>query len=526
MPATRHLQHHSPCHQQRQKQTQAKRHASTVLATLATFMAAGFAACGGNANMNVSSGTVLLNATVVQTRDGTLQPGQSIVIDGGKIVAITSKSIALSGSARAVDASGKFVVPGFLDMHTHAMAAVDLPVTYWPLLIASGITGIREMSGTAATVQRARRLNSDSMAGKVDAPEVLMITSDIFAGQTSSAAGATQFADDRLAEGADFLKVVGGNRESVMAILAEAKRRNTTVAGHLVPAISALDASNAGWHAFEHLGSGWGLILDCATAQAAIRQDILAAPPLTVPATYVINPRAYDGAVYAPYFQRIYDSYDSGLCRSLMARFVANDTWQIPTLIRVRTQSFGNDPAYRNDANLAYVDRGRRALWQQVGAQFASLPASAAASLQQYYGLQQKVTKMMADSGVRMLTGSDLSGVWVVPGVSLHQEFRELAVAGLTPLAILQAATLNGAQFLHREATMGSVAPGKNADLVVLDANPLADVANLDKISGVVLRGKYFDAPALAKMKSDVAAAYAAQPAPTQAAALDPTHVD
>ncbi len=90
----------------------------------------------------------------------------------------------------------------------------------------------------------------------------------------------------------------------------------------------------------------------------------------------------------------------------------------------------------------------------------------------------------------------------------MHQEFRELAKAGLTPLEVLQTATLNGAEFLNRSATMGSVEEGKVADLVLLDANPLERVENLAAISGVMLRGRYLDKSALDRMKDEVEAAY------------------
>jgi imidazolonepropionase-like amidohydrolase len=103
---------------------------------------------------------------------------------------------------------------------------------------------------------------------------------------------------------------------------------------------------------------------------------------------------------------------------------------------------------------------------------------------------------------------------------------RELAAAGFSPLEILQATTLNGARFVGREATMGTVEQGKNADLVLLDANPTADVANLDKISAVVLKGKYYSRAALDRLLSDVAAAYAAAPLKELSTALDPTHFD
>jgi cytosine/adenosine deaminase-related metal-dependent hydrolase len=86
--------------------------------------------------------------------------------------------------------------------------------------------------------------------------------------------------------------------------------------------------------------------------------------------------------------------------------------------------------------------------------------------------------------------------------------------------------TLNGAQFVGREATMGTVEQGNNADLVLLDANPIADVANLDKISAVVLKGKYYSRTALDRLLSDVAAGYAAAPLKELSTALDPTHLD
>jgi Imidazolonepropionase and related amidohydrolases len=129
-------------------------------------------------------------------------------------------------------------------------------------------------------------------------------------------------------------------------------------------------------------------------------------------------------------------------------------------------------------------------------------------------GRELTLPKLLKQNGVKMLAGSDTAVIanWCIPGFSLHQEFALLAASGLSPLEILQMTTLNGAQFLGREATMGTVDQGKNADLVLLDANPIADVANLDKISAVFLKDKYYSRVALDKLLSDVAAAYAAQP--------------
>ena len=112
----------------------------------------------------------------------------------------------------------------------------------------------------------------------------------------------------------------------------------------------------------------------------------------------------------------------------------------------------------------------------------------------------------------------------MIPGVSLHQEFAELAAAGLTPLEVLQSTTLNGAEFLGKLASMGTIEAGKHADLVLLEANPISSVANLSKISAVVLKGKFLPKEALEKLKSDTALSLSNQPLKNLSAALDPNH--
>ena len=266
------------------------------------------AACGsGGDQIAVTQGTVIQNTTVVNTRDGSLASGMAVIIDGGKVQKITSANVVAGGTAVTVDGTGKFVVPGFLDMHTHANPTVDKTPSDFPMLLAYGVTGVREMSGSAAAIVRMKQYNADVSAGLFDGPEVLMMPGDIFGGQASTAPLAVQFVQQQKANGADFIKVASGGRDAVMAILGEAKNQGLTVAGHLVPGISALESSNAGWRAIEHLGSGWGLMLDCATDQAAIRASILngdgAKPPF--PATYTVSPRLVDGPLNAKFYQRV-----------------------------------------------------------------------------------------------------------------------------------------------------------------------------------------------------------------------------
>ena len=502
-----------------------------VAAVSAVVVAAIVVACGGGGSsggieaLNMTSGTVIRNATVVDTRTGALKTGMSIAIDSGKILRVSEASgINAGASTQVIDASGKYVVPGFNDMHTHALGTLSTGPSDFPVLLANGITGVREAAGAPALVAIARAQNTAVAAGTANAPEILMLPTAI--GLPSSVAGAPAYVTARKTEGADFLKITGGPRDIFLATLAEAKAQNITAAGHLLLSVSALESSNAGYHSYEHLGSGFGLVLDCSIDETAIRSAILANP--APPPANVINPRIFDGNQYAPHYRRIIDTYNDARCTALSQAFVKNDTWQAATMIRLKTQNFGDSAVYRNDPNLQYVDKTRRALWEVTARSYETTVTPAArAVLQEYYGLQLKVVKLMKQNGVAILSGSDLGGGLVIPGFSLHQEFKELAAAGLTPLEVLQTTTLNAAKFVGRETSMGSVEIGKNADLVLLDANPLDSVNNLDRIFAVVNKGRYLSRSALDKILADVAAAYAALPQEQDLTkAYDPYHVD
>ena len=460
--------------------------------------------------VEVSSGMVLRDVNVINTRDGSIAAHRAVVIDGGKIQQVLANdTVRMGGTATTVNATGNYVVPGFLDMHTHAMSAAGQQPSFWPLMIANGITGIREMAGTPDAIRAAKRLNIESAAGRLDAPEVLLMAGPPLATAPTPEIGKAQVQQHK-ALGADFIKFIAGNRDVALAVLSEAKAQRLEVSGHLTPAISAIDASDAGWRSMEHLGAGMGILLDCATDEAAIRRSVLngegARPPFGMAA--IVSPmrfRNLDG----PLYQRILDSYSAEKCQAVARTFVKNDTWQAPSLIRLRTMSYSDDSQYRAAPELVYVAKGTRDMWEDLAKQYtANVTPETATTFKQYYRLQEKLVLLMRNNGVKMLAGSDVGGIWVVPGFSLHQEFKALAAAGLSPLDVLQMTTLNGAQFLRREASMGTVEAGKNANLVLLEANPLESVDNLDRIGAVVLNGKLFSKDALEKMKGDVASAY------------------
>ena len=127
------------------------------------------------------------------------------------------------------------------------------------------------------------------------------------------------------------------------------------------------------------------------------------------------------------------------------------------------------------------------------------------------YTTQLHLVRIFDEEGVKMMAGSDVGGSgWEIPGFALHQEFDQLAAAGLTPLRILQMTTINAAEFLGRTNTMGTVEPGKDADIVLLRADPLGDVANLHDIAGVARAGRYYSSETLATTMETIARTHAA----------------
>jgi imidazolonepropionase-like amidohydrolase len=167
---------------------------------------------------------------------------------------------------------------------------------------------------------------------------------------------------------------------------------------------------------------------------------------------------------------------------------------------------FGDEPRFTESPDLRYVPTAVRQLWSEVARQYAEkLTPAAKDTMKRLMDLSFRLLKMFDDHGVEMLAGSDYGGGWVIPGVSLHQEFDLLALAGLSPLKVLQMTTINGARFLKREAAMGTVAVGKDANLVLLDANPIDSVQNLHRIHAVIRDGRFYSADALAQLKERVA---------------------
>jgi hypothetical protein len=262
------------------------------------------------------------------------------------------------------------------------------------------------------------------------------------------------------------------------------------------------------------------VLLGCSTDEDSLRKAIAEKPPQAPPSASgpgpaeralraTTNPIMSTDPISFDLMKRVAVTYSDIKCRGLIQRIKKDGMWMTPTLIRLRTMEFGDDPAYRHSPNLRYVPAKTQQLWQEMADQFPKIVTpDRRAMLKKFWALQLRLTKLLDDAGVPMMTGTDSGGVghWEISGVALHQEIDLLHQAGLKPLTILQMTTLNGAKFLHREDHLGSVAVGKGANLVLLDGNPVASEANLHRIDAVVRNGTFYPKDALEKLKQDAAA--------------------
>lgn len=457
----------------------------------------------------------LMGAAVVNTRTGGVTPNCSILCEDGLIQNVSVGPSASDGSSVEVDASDTFVVPGFNDMHAHALQDRH-PELSLEAMLAFGITGTRQLAGSPKLL--AVRQQFDLMT---DTPKVLEIAGEILTRQNAATPEMAVAEVKRQAEqGADFIKVIDIDNATFFAALAEAQRQKLPFLGHVPPEVDAAEASRKGMRSMEHLGPAEIELISCSKREWLVRLllklrprpalDLSPEKMAEIGRLIVANPTLFRAKMDPDAFvktRRLTASFSEDKCRKLAKIFVDNQTWQCPTLIRLETMQFGDSERFTESVELRFVPASVRIFWMQVSEQFRSLMSEEArATLRDLMELELRMTKIFDEEGVQMITGSDYGGGWVIPGVSLHQEFDLLARAGLAPLKILQMTTLLAATFLGREHIMGTVEAGKQADLVLLGSDPVANVEALHDIRGVVRNGRFYKPSQLENIKDRVAA--------------------
>jgi len=448
----------------------------------------------------------VVGGTVLNVRDGSLLANATVVIEGDRIVSVSPGGAPPQG-ATVVDASGKYVLPGLIDLHVHYMdwapelylnhgvtTAVDLGrASTWMLaqrqgvlqgtipgprlFIAARFEGERTprealFEGTALERVYADQISGGALVGPVASGN------HIVKNAAEARAAMQDYVSGKIK--VDAIKAIHSlNAESVRAIVEEAQKANIPVLGHFANARLAADA---GAHGVEHT---WAVALnivdDGARRMALQRVTKGFIPPAESfmdmqKAPEIVQHMVERGVYLNPTFRMSWAGAEALLANGFHhqdfdllignwgLRHVPLD-WKLADL----KEYFEIDLWNRND--LTPYDRDL---------------------FEEGYRRSQQLVKAFADAGGKLYAGTDCAQ-FCVPGLGLHQEMELFVDAGVSPLQTLQAATIHSAELMRMQDRLGTLEPGKAADVVVVDANPLEDIRNTRKISAVISRGRVLD---------------------------------
>jgi len=462
----------------------------------------------------------LTHVTVIDTTGAPAQPDMTIVVRGDRIVGMgKSGKIRVPAGSEIVNATGKFLIPGLWDMNVFWYDPAD----YLSLFIANGVTGVREVLGYGEHHEFRKQIEAGQLLGPrwvigtrwVDGPMPNQPSSETAAHIfVASEAEARQAVIQAQEYGADFIEVGGAEnlpREAFFALADEARKRRIPFEGHVPVSVTVEEASNAGLRSIDTQPTvlATGIMAAFSSREAELLKSWQEALAKVLASD---QPNAFDALWKGPGFrgptQLALETYDQQKAATLFALLKANHTWMCPTLTAQRNSTFFDDPSIAGDPRLKYMSAGGRS-WSNEEKDGLSKTRSRedSAVWKRFYQKYLETVSAMRRAGVEFLAGTTTrEPLFHIPGFSLHDELALFVQAGFTPLEALQTATLNPARFLGRERDFGTVAPGKIADLVLLDANPLEDISNTRKIEAVVYRGKLYPRASLDAMLARIEA--------------------
>ncbi len=445
----------------------------------------------------------ITHVTVIDVVTGGRLRDRTVVVRGNRIAAVEPAARApVPRNARKVDGRGKYVIPGLWDMHVHALRA-GRATWMLPLFLAAGVTGIRDTGSPLDTLLlyragvRSAQLLGPRIVGTgplLDGPPAPWRSFTI---PVESPAAGRRAVDSLADAGVNFVKVYDRlSRDAFLAIADEAKRRGVPVIGHVPASVTALEASQAGMKSIEHLQQVLpACVPDSVFAALSREADERSARPGMTPDSIKTLRLELAGRAAA--------AFNETLCEELGVRFARLGTWQVPTHERLLHWSrafLASDTAAR-DTLLRYVPWRVLEGWKHYQDSILALgPLNDVYPT--IYSWASRVIGALHRGGDGILAGTDTDGndanIYGVPGFSLHRELQAFVRdVGLTPVEALRTATLGPARWLGATDSLGTVEPGKVADLVVLDADPLADIRNLDKVRAVIANGRLLDRTAL-----------------------------
>jgi hypothetical protein len=481
----------------------------------------------------MNAALTIVNARIVDVRSATVSREMDVTIEGERIVSIRKASRKVR-SGEIFDARSQYLMPGLWDMHAHVNYPAYAAEWILPMMTASGVTGVRDLSGDCwqpgcpDNIGFMRQLQARVDSGELIGPRLLSIGSGLVHGPRrmdhgAPAWSAPQDADHARelvrqlkARGVDFIKPYDTlPRDAYLAMLKEARRLKLPVSGHVPMSIASTDAVRAGQSTIEHAKHP---IIDCSRYGPEFHQIFAQWAAGASHRIYRNWATAADGDEdIGGYYEPILAGFDAALCSRVLRSIARSGAYYVPTLITRKFEALADHTPFLSDPRLQHVPPQMRADWNADAGRFQKRFASSPAEKAAYLGLYQRAVELVGKAhaaGIPILVGTDATDSYCFPGSSLHDELRELSAGGMPNAAILRAATLSAAEFLGRTRDFGTVERGKVADLILVAADPLDHIDNTRLITAVVRNGRLLDGEALRALQTRAEAFVAALPAP------------
>ncbi len=419
---------------------------------------------------------VFEQVTIVPMDRERVLPNRMVVVRNGLIAEIDAAGMPAAADAVRVDGRGKFLMPALAEMHAHLLPEDVAPYVggrfatpeqaierVLLMFVLNGVGAIRNAHGYAPHIALRERVARGELIG----PTIITSGPSFRNEHVASAAAAEQFVADHIELGYDFIKVyptiAGGIDDDAdvwEAMTRAANEAGMPFGGHVPTGLGLQRVLESGMRSIDHI-DGY--------LEAAAR------PGAPEPQIFGTNLAGH---------------VDESRFAALAGETRAAGAWIVPTQSLLEVQRGPDDPdVMATWPGMEYVSPEVLQRW--IDAKRRTMAAQPLETRQEYLALRRRLLKALYDGGVRFVQGSDSPQTWTPPGFAAHRELAALVASGLTPFQALETGTRNVAVFLNAEDRSGTVEVGKRADLLLVDANPLEDVANAHEITGVMLNGRW-----------------------------------
>lgn len=438
-------------------------------------------------NLNLSDQAILIhNGNIIDVNNGSILDQRAILIDSGMIKSLGDYSTLKSmvDPKNQFDVKDKFLIPGLWDMHIHieGQDLIEDNLALFPVFIAYGITTVRDMASDLGEQVLAWRdeINQDKFLG----PQIFTAGRKL-EGIDSKWVGDLEIANELELEEmlkkldayhVDFIKITESTLGGSLFIksVEESNKRGYKVSGHIPYDVTIKDLVDVGFSSIEHASH----LIRFGSDEKSIAAQV---------ASNVISKSEANDYYWSNFNQDLAIQSYKELGKTNLAI--------TPTLIGGQQMAYWDEQNHEQDAFKQYLTKRYTVNHQRIIDDMGNKTSEQLQERKARYELIAQQLPLMQNAGITILAGSDEAflNTFVYPGLALHQELALYQKAGLSPLQVLQSATINGAEFMGQLNTMGTIDVGKQADIIILNSNPLLDIKSTQDIDAVVNNGQYFN---------------------------------